>query len=182
MTPADARAVLGVDATATWGEVRAAYRRAVRATHPDRHHDDPTATARTAAVTAAYAVLRDATAAAAPSPSPSPSPASAAAAAPGGVELFVEAPPDEAFHILFEAAHALGEVAYVDADVGLFEVIITDRPGEACSLLVTFQGRGARTEAFCTIEPLGDHPCPGLDEAVGRLIDAVRTTGGGPAA
>ena len=51
--------VLGVDQAATPEEVRAAYRRAVRESHPDLHPDDPGALDRFKAVQRAYDVLAD---------------------------------------------------------------------------------------------------------------------------
>ena len=56
MEVAEARAVLGVAAGDAWGEVRAAYRRAIRAAHPDTHGRSATATA--VRLNEAYAVLR----------------------------------------------------------------------------------------------------------------------------
>ncbi|MFD2415311.1 J domain-containing protein [Amycolatopsis pigmentata] len=52
---ADPYAVLGVSRDATPAEITAAYRRAVRACHPDTEHPDP---GRLAAVIAAYRMLR----------------------------------------------------------------------------------------------------------------------------
>jgi len=58
MTHADPYRVLGLTPTATAGEVRRAYRRAMLDLHPDVAAD-PQATARAAAVNEAYAVLGD---------------------------------------------------------------------------------------------------------------------------
>ncbi|SFW78102.1 J domain-containing protein [Amycolatopsis australiensis] len=55
MTP-DPHAVLGIDRDATPAEITAAYRRAVRACHPDTAHPDRD---RLAAVIAAYRRLRE---------------------------------------------------------------------------------------------------------------------------
>lgn len=60
MEVADALAALRLEPGATWSEVRAAYRALLRRNHPDLS-DDPGAAARTARLTAAYAVLREAT-------------------------------------------------------------------------------------------------------------------------
>ncbi|WP_158885852.1 J domain-containing protein [Amycolatopsis anabasis] len=54
--PPDPYAVLGVDRDAPQAEITAAYRRLVRALHPDAHRPDPD---RLAAVLAAYRLLRD---------------------------------------------------------------------------------------------------------------------------
>ena len=60
MEVADALAALRLGPGATWSEVRAGYRALLRQNHPDLS-DDPGAAARTARLTAAYAVLRKAT-------------------------------------------------------------------------------------------------------------------------
>ena len=64
MEPAEAREVLGVADSATPGEVRAAYRRLLRAHHPDLAGAG--STRRTAELTVAYRVLRIAAATTAP--------------------------------------------------------------------------------------------------------------------
>jgi len=52
-------AVLGVAVDATRAEIRTAYRQLARATHPDRHPNDPDAEARFKAVAAAWDILGD---------------------------------------------------------------------------------------------------------------------------
>lgn len=59
MSYQDHYAVLGVAASASQDEIKAAYRRLALATHPDRHPDDPDAEARFRAISTAYAVLSD---------------------------------------------------------------------------------------------------------------------------
>ncbi|MBK8264171.1 MAG: J domain-containing protein [Nannocystis sp.] len=56
----DHYAVLGVEPSATLDEIKRAYRRLALATHPDRHPDDPEAVDRFRRISAAYAVLSDA--------------------------------------------------------------------------------------------------------------------------
>jgi curved DNA-binding protein CbpA len=53
--------LLGIDRSASAEEIGRAYRRAARATHPDAHPDEPSATERFAAITIAYETLRDPT-------------------------------------------------------------------------------------------------------------------------
>jgi len=55
----DPYAVLGVARDASRDEIRKAYRQLARATHPDRHPDDPEAEERFKAVAAAWEVLGD---------------------------------------------------------------------------------------------------------------------------
>ena len=58
-SPPDHYARLGVRPSASADEIRTAYRRRARETHPDRNPDDPRATERFQKVKAAYQVLRD---------------------------------------------------------------------------------------------------------------------------
>lgn len=74
--PPDPYAVLGLTPDAGQAEITAAYRRAVRACHPDTQRPDP---GRLATVIAAYQALRDRDD---PAPDPSAGTASAATAVP----------------------------------------------------------------------------------------------------
>ena len=56
----DPYAALGLTKTATAAEIKKAYRKLVRTSHPDLHPDDPGAEARFKAVTAAHDLLKDA--------------------------------------------------------------------------------------------------------------------------
>jgi hypothetical protein len=58
-SPPNYYARLGVEASASQEEIRAAYRQRARETHPDRNPDDPRAAERFRKVQAAYRVLRD---------------------------------------------------------------------------------------------------------------------------
>ncbi len=57
---ADPYAALGLTSTATAADVKKAYRKLVRTSHPDLHPDDAGAEARFKAVTAAHDLLKDA--------------------------------------------------------------------------------------------------------------------------
>ena len=71
----------------------------------------------------------------------------------GGDTLLLAAPPPEAFALLLEAGHQVGEVTYVDRNCSIFEVVLR-QDGETCSLVVTIQGRAHGTEAFLTLEAI----------------------------
>ncbi len=173
----EARAVLGLADGATPADERSAFRRRLRATHPDVAGPRVDAGVAVARLTRALAVLRSArTGATAPPSPPPPTPAPRApgpAAEPTGDSLVLDAPADEAFLALLEAAHAVGEVTYVDARLGLLEVVLADDGGHACQLLITLQGRATGTEAFCTLEPLGTTPCPPTEAVVADLVAAI---------
>jgi hypothetical protein len=167
----EARAVLGVAAGATEADERSAFRRRLRATHPDVAGPRADAGLVVARLIRALAVLRAARAGgAAPSPAPAPP---APASRPEGDSVLLDAPADEAFMALLEAAHAVGEVTYADRDIGLLEAIVAPEGGPACSLLITLQGRAGGTEAFCTLEPLGADPAPPVAAVVAGLVAAL---------
>ena len=163
----EARTVLEVAEGDGWDAVRAAYRRLIRAAHPDRVGGTTRAAAR---LNEAYAVLSrarrqgspvgTATAPAGtprppgpPRPPPPPPPPRVGAAFVGEDTLLLAAAPPEAFALLLEAGHGIGSVSYVDRSCGIFEVVV-HQAGETCSLLVTLQGRGHGTEVVFALESL----------------------------
>lgn len=181
----EARALLGVAASDSWDAVRVSYRHLMRQLHPD--HAGPTSTLRAAELNEAYAVLSRVMRARRPStgrrsetrpdigratPVPPPPPVSARVDE-GGDTLVVDAPPDEAFTRLLEAAHSVGAVSYVDRSCAILEVIVQHQ-GEACSLVVTLQGRDEGTEAYCTLESLGRVARPAPEPVVRQLAAAMR--------
>lgn len=187
----EALAALGLPPGVAMVEVRAAYRRLVRTAHPDVA--GPGSADRAAQLTQAYAVLRQVaatsvdgtivvtTAAATPAP-----PAPAAPGAPrtaydeaveadlaDGDTLMVRAPWAEAFAALFEAASVVGNIGYVDRQLGIIESIVRFEGGPSCSLVITLQGRMDGTEAFCTLESLEAAPTPALRPVVEALVEAL---------
>jgi hypothetical protein len=171
----EARAVLGVTAAATEADERSAFRRRLRATHPDVAGPRADAGAAVARLTRALDVLRAARDGhLEPAPPPPPPPPPGPTAEHRGDSLLLDVPADEAFIALLEAAHAVGDVTYVDARLGLVEAVLADTGGNACQLLITLQGRATGTEAFCTLEPLGTTPCPPTEDVVAGLVAALR--------
>jgi hypothetical protein len=153
----EARSVLGVVPGDGWDVVRLAYRRRIRAAHPDVAGPGTAPVA--ARLNEAYAVLSRAkrsgtldTPSAAPPPPPPPPPRVGVAVV-GGDTLLLAAPPDEAFALLVEAGHRVGSISYVDRSCAILEVVVR-QDGESCSLVVTVQGRAHGTEAFLTLEAL----------------------------
>lgn len=183
MTPAEAARILGVGAAATADEVRVAYRSQIRTHHPDRA--GATSSARAASITEAYRVLVEH----GPPPPEPPPPKRSSASGPvpprtafedlgfgappvGRVDedtLALGAPPDESFRWLLDAAHDVGEITYVDRSMPIMEVLCRFEGEPATSLLVTLQGRGARTEVFCTVESIEARPAPPTSAVVDLL-------------
>jgi hypothetical protein len=191
MDVSEARSVLGVADGDGWDVVRAAYRRRIRAAHPDTHGVGTTAAA--VRLNEAYAVLsRAKRAAGAPGGDPAAAPAATAAPHPpapapappppappasglrveGGDTLVLAAPPDEAFALLLDAGHQVGNVSYVDRSCAIFEVMVR-QDDETCSLVVTLQERGHGTEALLTLEAIERVATLPPDRVVERMVAAL---------
>ncbi|MCB0963124.1 MAG: J domain-containing protein, partial [Acidimicrobiales bacterium] len=168
----EAARVLGVSRTAPPEEVRSAYRALIRAHHPDR--PDVTSAGRATRIIEAYRILVAASPPQSePPPGEPPDPGGARAAGPSAVAtgappvarlgvdaLLVDAPADEAFRWLLDAAHDVGEITYVDRSMPILEVLCRFEGEPATSLLVTLQGRGSGTEVFATVESIEARPAP----------------------
>jgi hypothetical protein len=181
-----ARQVLGVAPSAPWAEVRAAYRSAIRAAHPDRAGGS---TARAAHLNEAYATLvrdrRDGPAGgrrgwrADRAPGPPPPPPATRPEPVGPVEVLdgdtlrLPVPPDEAFVAILDACHRIGSVTYVDRSCAILEALVPIAGEGTCSLVVTFQGRAHGTDAFCTLEAIEHVASPPVRPVVAALAAAL---------
>lgn len=195
MSLSEALAVLGVEPGMRMDAVRVSYRRQVRRVHPDLVDlvDRADAGRRTAAVTDAFAVVRDAVRASGGEVVPAPSPVDCtgdttsdeAHRAPWTVDtveaeavdsdtISIAAPAPEAFSLLLDAAASIGAVGYVDRHLGILEIMVRFEGGPTCSLLVTLQGRSHATEAFCTMDSIEATATPPLRPVVEALVDALR--------
>jgi len=179
VTPEEAAATLGVDPAAPMDEVRRAYRAVIRTRHPDRAGEASTADA--ARIIQAYATLRDVASGKVPAPArhgpvrrgptviqvqwrPPIEPASISRI--DDDTIAIGAPPNEAFLLLIEAAHDIGEVSYLDRSVPILEAICQFVGTPATSLVITIQGRSDGTEAFCTSESIEARPGPPTKDVV----------------
>lgn len=181
MTPAEAARVLGVAPGSSEASVREAYRREIRAHHPDRA--GVTSSDRASRIIAAYRVLDGAP----PSTPPGPAPRTATDDAHGGPSLAsahitrvdvdtitIDAPADEAFRIFVDAASDIGEITYLDRSGALFEVLCRFEGEPATSLMLTVQGRATGTDAFCTVESIEARPAPPAAAVVSCFELALR--------
>jgi hypothetical protein len=181
----EARTVLGVTAADGWDIVRRAYRARIRAAHPDTHGVG--ATPRAIQLNEAYAVLSRAKRAGDPSvatppspnappppapPAPPPSPPVVGVSVEGTDTVLLAAPPDEAFALLLDAGHRVGDVSYVDRSCAIFEVVVR-QDDETCSLVVTLQGRAHGTEAFLTLEAMERAASLPPERILQRVVDAL---------
>lgn len=166
MDTAEARAVLAVGRAAGADEIRSAFRRQLRQTHPDVA-SVADAGRRTARLVQAYATLRRSTdAESGPSRATAPPPAGRLPTiSVAGDSLCWTVPPREAFRLLVEVADSMGDITYLDVDAGLLDVVVVLGDGTACSLMATVAARSGDgeppvTELLFALEPLGAEPRP----------------------
>lgn len=181
MDRAEAARTLGVALDAERAEVRAAYLRLVRSTHPDvaGSAGDTAATAR---LTEAWAVLR--------APGPPVEPAAGASApdrtgaappADGGdavvddeVDAALAGGADADFLALLDAAHGLGEVSWADRNARLVQLIVLPEPdGPWCQLVAGLAHTTDGLAVRCAMESLENRPAPPLEPVAARLAALV---------
>ncbi len=188
-----ALARLGLADGATVGAVRDAYRRELRLHHPDVAGGEPAAHVRTARLIEAYTVLIDhaeehgVTTITLPVVAPAAPRTPAAATGHGAEEsgdpfevidaqaldedtIAIDAPPLETFAALCEAAGRVGDISYIDRQLGILEVIVRFEGGPSCSVVMTLQGRAAHTEVFCTMESIEHQPTPPIRTVIDALV------------
>jgi len=94
-----------------------------------------------------------------------------------GDTIWIEAPPDEAYQRLLEAAAALGGSGHVDRTLGLLEVIVRFEGGPSCSVLMTLQGRSHGTDVFCEMESIEAEQTPSIQPVLDALVEQLQTPG-----
>lgn len=186
VNPTSAADVLGVPIDAPWTVVRRAYRDRMRRAHPDA---GGTGDAQEAVLlNRAYATLEelrrntvDETPLGDGSTSSSAGHGEAQPIEVVGVlrlatdTLAIALPGDEAFRLVFDAAHDIGDITYLDGSGPLLEVLCRFVGEPATSLLLTFQGRAAHTEIHGTVESIEARPAPPTAAVVDLLEDALRS-------
>ncbi|NLD75942.1 MAG: J domain-containing protein [Acidimicrobiales bacterium] len=88
--------------------------------------------------------------------------------------LHFDAPADETFRWLLEAANEIGEITYLDRSGPIMEVLCRFVDEPATSLLVTTQGRADGTDAFCSAESIEARPGPPTEAVVDVYEHALR--------
>ena len=92
-----------------------------------------------------------------------------------GDTIGLSLPPDDALLLVIEAAHQLGDIAYLDPSNGLVEVLVEFVGAPTASLLLTLQGRATGiTEVMCTVEPLSGGELPPNDAVTRLLVETLR--------
>ena len=166
VTVVEARRLLGVDDTTGPAALRAAFRQALRRTHPDLHGGDGTAARE---VLAAFELL-----ASLPEPEQEPEPVHDLVSLDGDT-VSAELPAGDLFEMLVAVGERIGDVSYLDPEGGLLEVLLQVAGHGPCSVVLTLQGRGlGLTEAMCTVEPVGSWPAPPPEVVAAVLADGLR--------
>ena len=93
-----------------------------------------------------------------------------------GDTIWIEAPPDEAYQRLLDAAASIGGIGHVDRTLGLLEVIVRFEGGPSCSFLMTLQGRAHGTDVFCEMESIEASPTPSIVPVLDALIENLQTS------
>lgn len=187
MTFSDACRILGVDAGESDAEVRAKFHALMRQHHPDvvAHRPSDSYNERDPALlTEAYALvvdsLRESTDGRVPNAVPvpvataTPRPQTTVASGHDGDTIWIEAPPDEAYQRLLDAAAFLGGIGHVDRNLGLLEVIVRFEGGPSCSVLMTLQGRAHGTDVFCEMESIEAEPAPAILPVLDALVEQLQ--------
>lgn len=174
--------MLDVDASMDWHEIRARYRALIRMVHPDV---DPSEAAhrRAAALNDAIAVLSSATRRgldSLPTP-PEPRPATApdtegqrATAADAAMTL--RAPAGDVFVALLDAAHEIGDVAYIDPEAGMIQVLLDQRGPAAAQLLITVDAAADPPLASFQLDSMDATSAPRIADVVAALGAAMAGT------
>ncbi len=92
-----------------------------------------------------------------------------------GDTIWIDAPPDEAYQRLLDAAACLGGIGHVDRAHELLEVIVRFEDGPSCSVLMTLQGRAYGTDVFCEIESIEALPAPPLAPVLDELVSLLKS-------
>ena len=191
MEVAEALAALQLGPGATWNEIRARYRRLLRAHHPDLT-SDPGAVDRTARLTAAYAVLQKATDGGRrplPAPRATPEPRAPRRAAPAEPKRRTPADrtagpgtagavvgrrsPEEVFRRLRAAASAVGNLSGVDPETLTLQILVEAPGAPPAQLLAEVYRREEDTAIMFTLESLTAAPGPPIEAIVKRLLAAL---------
>ena len=64
----------------------------------------------------------------------------------------------------------VGDVAYVDAQLGILEIIVRFEGGPSCSVVMTLQGRATHTKVFCSMESIEAAPAPAIRPVLEALV------------
>lgn len=172
MEVADALRTLGVEAGASWEDIRAAYRDGLMRHHPDTTGGEGSAE-RTDAIVSAFRSLRTITN---DGTTPLPTPLVFEMDDPNA-PMVLHARPGDVFVRLYQAAEQIGHVSYADRDANLLQVTIgagADTTWAPSQLTAELSAEGSLTMAMFSLEPIGVQPAPPIADVVARLAEELR--------
>jgi hypothetical protein len=95
----------------------------------------------------------------------------------GDDTIALDCPADEAYPLLVDVAHRIGDVTHVDrSSFEFLEFLVRSVSGDTLSVVCSLQGRSnGTTEVFFTLEPLevARGPLPNIDEIVHMFVDRL---------
>ncbi|MCQ3808955.1 MAG: hypothetical protein KTV68_00215 [Acidimicrobiia bacterium] len=169
---------LGLETWARADDINRAYRALIRQAHPDVGGS----TAAAARITEAYHWLQRAGAEPPKAPKPTPPPQPAPSVTDKGDDsMTLLLPPGDVFARLVEAGHHLGEVSYIDHDIGMVQVTFTADNGVVCQLAATVQAnpvsgsRQRETQVEFTLDPLASGQAPPIGQVVAQLVRLINS-------
>ena len=167
--------MLGVAADASADDLRHAYRALMRRHHPDIARNDPSATARAAELTSAYALLTGEAShqignRSSPPPAPDPPPHTEVRA--DGAVL-VEAPGNETFLRVLDALETIGDVTYRDRSAGYLQAIIHPVGGPLCTMAVAIEPRSVDTLVLVSLDSMDSNAAPAIDPILHQLAGLI---------
>jgi len=164
----DALGVLGLDPTASFEDIRGAYRDALMRHHPDRAStgdDDANAAERTEQIVTAFRLLRAETQdGRVPLATTSLLPALGSDSRP----LVLVAQPGDLFQRLLAAIDSVAEISFVDRDSEILCAVITEQ-GTASQLSAEVDRSGPDAQILFTLESLTAGEPPDLADIVRRI-------------
>lgn len=173
---ADALRIIGVSAETPWEDIRRAYRRRVRDHHPDLGGAATEANEQTTRLNLAWQILESAT-----EGGRRPLPAArrdaqatssgSADRAPAGVPpaMTLRAPPGDVFVQLLDAAHAVGDVSYIDPEAGLIQVLLDPRGPASSQLLIAVDVDEDPPACTFTLDSMHAENAPAIAHVVERI-------------
>ena len=153
---------LGVRADMTWEQIRSAYRKQVRAVHPDLV-DTHSAAMKTARLNQAFSVLTKATHSGRRA---LPSLQSGKAAS---YSMHLAVSNTDVFRQFVAAAHNVGEVTYISREDGLINVLLS----QGAELLIILEVDADPITALFTLESTYQAVAPNIDSVVSRFQESL---------
>ena len=182
---ADALRIIGVSAETPWDDIRRAYRRRVRDHHPDLGGSATEATEQTTRLNLAWQTLESATDGGRrplPATGHNPDATESGPTDHAGVDVAapavtLRAPPGDVFVQLLDAAHAVGDVSYIDPEAGLIQVLLDPGGPAASQLLIAVDTEADPPACSFTLDSMQAANAPAIADVVDQIGHHLGTPG-----